>query len=643
MSVPSREKINSRYFMGQSSHPNDLYRYFSKILKPMVASENPGPTSPNPDDWYVPNLELQEKVEVAVQTPLNERIMLVGHTGIGKSAFIRHFFSASANPRIEDQILYLPYYFDPVSVDNQTNGIDLIQPKVQAACKKLQLHNNINFNHDLFFNFINGHRSDILYPNDLPFDATEAERINSLQQNRPYQYYAELLKFFVVNSPIKKIVIIIDDIDTVEPVDLQARIIASAARFTYCLHNIYHEDEGHPSINPDSGFQTLLLISCRPNTRSNLSRSEVLKGMPFERSIELDAPVSLEDLFEARFNATLANPNLSEQLANRAQFTEYKNILNDVLASISEINQRFFLGINNFDVRNSLEVMQKVLSNRRYVQQSRPVQQHFILNRNDFRINTANVVRAIALGESRVYNPKNSPIKNILVNSRFADSDLIGIYLINILTRGSKIHDFSLDGVHFKEDDLIASLERLFDSTDQAPVIMKRLQEFKDWEILSTEQFQSKGGSENLIHLTPRGAVLWNELRERSFLLEFFRDDVYLPISSDDDNVWPLLFEPVEELEQVDRIGSALRLIDSYSKKELRLFSRKAEQSELGWLREIVDGNSISKMMFSGVDSSIRRIYVSRNQEMPHVIREARRKVSEKVDKAQSVLMEENN
>ncbi len=142
---------------------------------------------------------------------------------------------------------------------------------------------------------------------------------------------------------------------------------------------------------------------------------------------------------------------------------------------------------------------------------------------------------------------------------------------------------------------------RLFNLEGQIDTITRRIKEYEQWELIKVEKVGSESHENEVVHLTPRGAVLWNEIRERSFLIEFFRDDMYLPIDSSDERVWRLLFKPGEELEPEDRFGSVLRLIDSYASKERRLFIRKKGEEELGWVREVVDGNCVSWMMLSGV------------------------------------------
>lgn len=241
----------------------------------------------------------------------------------------------------------------------------------------------------------------------------------------------------------------------------------------------------------------------------------------------------------------------------------------------------------------------------------------------------------MALGEGDVYSQENSLIKNIFSNNSRIESDLVGIYVFQVLTKGN---DVLIDETHINKIGLgylQSALSRIFDIDEQQAIIGKKIEEFcsDKWEICEIQRETNDMTSEPAFMMLPRGAVLWNDLRRRSFLVEFFRDDTYIPISSQDDKVWPLIFKPAEGMDIVDRVGSILRFVDSYASKELSLFARKQSQGELGWLRENIGTSPVCARMEEGVSKSLRRIFPANISGTPKEIRQAHDLVKLKVAK----------
>ncbi len=318
----------------------------------MLSAENPASSAIYAEDWYIENQKLHKDMDAIIETRLNHRVMIVGHTGIGKSSFIRNYFGHTSNPHVQNDILFIPFYFDPISLNGSSPSFSLIQPKIEAACRLVMNKYVVDYNDELLHNFINGHRADLLHPSGLRFDATIEEKITYLRMNSPFEYASELLKYFCASSPVKKIVLIIDDIDTVEPLYAQGTITADAARFTYRLQEIYQDKESNFQLDSEKSFQTVLVVSCRPNTYSSFSRSEVLRGMPFEKPIVIDEPVELPELFKRRFEAALRDPQISKQIHERETFEECRDILLDTVTAIAEIGNTFsketYLSLNLF-------------------------------------------------------------------------------------------------------------------------------------------------------------------------------------------------------------------------------------------------------------------------------------------------------
>lgn len=372
-----RDKVNRKSHPKPQGIANDIYRYFGTLFRPMITTENPSTISQIPEQWYVKNEDVHQALDQCITGNLNQRILLVGHTGIGKSSIVRNYFSNSMNPTIVDNYLILPFYFD----SQNTRGaleFDLLKPKIFAACEMIKDKYKIRYNKTSLASFIKSHRYDLLFRGSVGFDTPLIKRLDALERENPYAYTAELLKYFIIKSELSGVKIVIDDIDTVQPEKLQIEFALSACKFTYCLQNHHNPQKQY--------FSTLLLISCRPHTEASLKADRVFRGMAFEQAVYIKRPVKLRALFERRFQAALSDPSITSGIEKRDSFGAAREILFRIVDALSEIDPDFLLGINNFSVRNALKTLQEILSNRRYIQKNKTVSPHFKLNISDFNI-----------------------------------------------------------------------------------------------------------------------------------------------------------------------------------------------------------------------------------------------------------------
>ena len=320
----------------------------------------------------------------------------------------------------------------------------------------------------------------------------------------------------------------------------------------------------------------------------------------------------IADIFKRRFNAALKLPHVSSSIQEREKFDISKKVLFQVVKRASEVDPDFLLGINNFDVRNTFNLLKPVLQNGTYLQKNSGMHSHFQIDSiSDFIISEASVIKAITLGEGRVYYPGRSAIKNILANSRKEHSDLIGPYIFHLLFQGSDVEIESLAEDSYNGDDFIKSILRLFDQDEdyQKDVIATRFKEYADAKLMEVDYDHSLTEQPvRQIRILPRGAVIWNDLRKRSFLLELFRDDIYLPTSSEDKAVWELIFKSSAQMSATDRLGCALRMIHSYIGKEGSLIDRQIAAGGLAFYVDKVGGKLFSSRLENGFAESVVRM-----------------------------------
>lgn len=635
--MDNRIKINAKFGTSSLQNQGNLGKYFRRILSPMLSSEDPATSSDIPSNWYVKNETLHDDMDKLLSLRQNQRVLIVGHTGIGKTTFLRNYFGRSPNPSIISNRLIIPYYFDGMDIREDEDPKDKLRAKIMAACELIENQYNLKFEKPEFIEFIKNNRPDLLYTDQLEYGISITDRYNNFAQNYPYAYCAELIKYFMLKSPIINVTVVVDDIDTIRFQEHILAFAASASRFTYCLQN----NDGDLK-SKKSSYTTNLIFSCRPETEQLINKERnsgraVLKGFPFEKNFEISKPVSLSKLFQTRFDAAMSDGKIVKSIQNIEKFNEYKEILDEIVLSVSDIDPDFLVGINNYNVRESLSMMQSVISNGRYIQPKGEVTSHFNINIDDFKITNASVIRAIGLKENKIYNSSYSPIKNILVNNRSVSSDLVGIYMIHLLCAGKECAPENAHEVNVDKSLFWSDMRRLFDQEELEKIIAQRLNEFLNWGILGIEKEDNFEETTEVIYLRPRGAVLWNDLSKRSLIFEFFRDDIYLPKDSADNDVWPLIIEPLEQLNSEDRMGSMLRLCDSYISKEYELLKRKENQGDLNWLREKVSEVSVNERLFDGVSNSIDRLFAGAYN-VPVAVKSARTLVKTRLENLKKML-----
>ena len=248
--MPHRQKINKiddRSSGFEQKSKGDLYKFFNIILNWVLASENPGIYSKNERDWYVNNESIEKEFSDTIEPSLHQRILLVGHTGIGKSSFIRNNIVTGMNPVIDDETLYIPLFYDSRNIAaNNLEGT--LQAQITSACVLLRDSGGFKYIKNEHLKYIKSHRADLLYDGAKTLELSDKALMKRFRKKNSYAYYAELLKYFAKKSNIKRILIVVDDIDTVDELDTRTRIIHSICRLTYCLQNNRVGDEAESGV-----------------------------------------------------------------------------------------------------------------------------------------------------------------------------------------------------------------------------------------------------------------------------------------------------------------------------------------------------------------------------------------------------------
>lgn len=489
-----------------SNKPSDLYRRFRKAFDALVAVENPGIARHEFGEWFVRVPALEEDLRESCMGEQDSIRFLLGSTGIGKSTLLRYTFRTDNVPRIDADSLVIPFCFNSHLGEN-----DFLNPLAAAASRLLMERFSLLFRSEEFYQFVNAQRPDLLELDaELHETATWEERLMGLKRSSRLSYELEKLKFLVPKTPLVRVVLIVDDVETLL-FDTQEFVIGNVCKAYSFLQ-----------AQPERKFGVKCIISCRPNTHSLLRKVAWYPAYPFAKSIYISASVELEKLFQARFESAIKKTSAGKDPANRPEWDRAYEI---VLRLVEQLSSRYELDLTtlcNHNVRRALYELEQILANRKWFQKDHVASPSFVIKESDYAVNEVAVYRALALRNGEVYPARDSVIANLLYNTPDEGSDLLVTYIIRyLLNQKSAGEEGGRSQIHTSR--LIDDFTLLFQGLTDVEEIQACRGYMIDSKLLDVESVRGK----DVISLTPKAETLWKMLQSNSICLEFFRDDTY--------------------------------------------------------------------------------------------------------------------
>lgn len=601
-----RDKINKLHKpRPDGSFGNDLYRKFKKAFDLLLAADSPAISRQEYRDWHVSTPELEEELRSASENLRDTFRFILGPTGIGKSTLIRYVFALDQAPVIKDRTLYIPIF-----LNNRRPHHELFDAVIRVCCRRL---GKSEINVEALYDFIDQNRPDLLDLDPSSSGRSKEGSLGALREKSPFAYEMERLKFLLKGSTVERVIMIVDDIESLT-YDDQDRLIHNVCRSFACLQN-----------EKERSYTLSYIVSCRPSTHAHLRSRDWYSVYSFADPISINRPLDLISIFRARFDSAVDTLGLAHDAKNKETWSRAYEILMRLAELISDRYHVSITGLCNWNLRQSLLEFQRVLTNRTWFQRNRGFSPSFTIEDTGFSVTEASIYRALAIRNGHIYPGYETPIANLLWNTEDDTSDLLITYVIRYLMVDAQAvqEDKGVNGL-IMGTDFLAIFPKLKHDTSSFEKVLDYMHRTR---LIEKEDVQ---GTE-FLSLTPRSTTLWRMLQSNSICLEFFRDDTYLELSSfssqptqdlSSEQLFLAIIEVVMRLITVER----RHLNDCRSNRTLYLFSRRFGKKLVG------------RYLIGGVSASANSYF---NRDVPETVHEGLRKCSMEASTNDQLLADE--
>ncbi len=479
-----------------------------------------------------------EKTEKALKELFYENMdsitVLIGYQGIGKSTDIRHSYQIM-NDAIkldkEHNTVIFPSFFRGV-----VSGINIkddsavfsdirndLAKKICAVCEALEdeipaLVSDFASaaGKEKFFElFKQTNPKALANINSLEKENNEQKVVNAYK-NDYFIYIATKLKYYL-SCPLcnyHKILIILDDIESLPDIGYQEQMVSQYMRLYSCLRNL-------PAMDRSDKVYIKMLLSVRPLTYRLLKKG---KTQINARNIYKLESVNLKRYFEKKY--TLLPPNTREK-------EEWKNAY-DILVHLSEKFEGKYANMIKrlvyMNIRETFKVYYDILGNFTWTARESLVHEGKI----EYIINNITVIRALACNGGKVYyNDIGSLIPNIFYDTTDKENLLLGLYIISYFVQKQHgIWEYGENAVSVQQ--ICVDFQDIFGKENiKKEKIMEHINYLYETGILNVSIMdQSEHGEDkllesNLIHLSSKGCEIWSMLSADSVSMEMYREDFY--------------------------------------------------------------------------------------------------------------------
>ena len=536
-------------------------------------------------------------------------LRLVGLTGVGKTTLLKNvfkietrnpfltsskFFDAESDMRnkvefpFDTLILYHSFFGDgALSDDNidqniasKINGAVVLLEQNYFKRNRAYIQSGEKFYDNLYL-YINENKAEFfanhLVDNIQASNDSEKRKqlLSKIENENTLEFALFRLKFYLAEYflEIRYVLIILDDIEAAQ-IQMQDHLIQKYVHIRGCLQ--YSQ----------ARCFTKLIISCRNYTQRMFGSrymeayepSDVFAGYGKGDLgvVEKNEFPTLSAVIYKRFryidellrkypkDGTRSNEDWSEEdeadfeiakelqeIGSSSTWKRAYEVLQLVCQRLDWAGGNLILHLGFFDLRKSLAIFLRVLSNKKYfsIEAPAPAKGGAVkIQESDYVPKPDAIFRAFSYGEGSVYRPESNEMPNILYNDNELDliCPLIIIYYLSTNSMNDPRIVYGKEKIQGKV--FLDHMKTIFPSN---PTIVARfekgmkylfgkrilLQSIYDSEPTPQEVLQNTAEAERnwkpemYLYLSSRGLRLWQFLAESSLLLELYRDDLYIRTS----------------------------------------------------------------------------------------------------------------
>lgn len=572
-------------------------RYLEQLLVPRFRT-----TGFPPGAAYIDRPDERQKLEESLSSDQSFLRFILGPTGIGKSTLIGAVLPKHNQVHVDADKgeIFIPIYCSGRSIID-----DLFTMSLRAVAEEIDRAFKLTFSDERYEEFLREHRRELLHAELLPDDAAAELSVEALKRTHPYADAVARLKARLHTTAITHVVIVCDDIEALE-LGTQANVLQQLGR----LHAFLCDEK-------PLGLRVHAFFACRPTSFLELKGQTEPKLSPFMGEtlmIEIAEAVPVGQVIEQRF-ALLTNHGQPDGVKNLAEWQAAYESLMRLSARLRGADEQsnpntqwlenLIVSLCNYDMAAAFGEYLMLLTNSRYLEREhlRRSTGPFHLDTADYDLSDTAIYRALAMRDRSVYPGWETKISNIFENWPAPESDLIVAYVLRYIERS--------EGKLRSEDFLLEVLFALH------PFLQRRA----DWVKLAVEKLCSEGALlwENsrgrLLYLSPRAKTIMRTMQETSVLLDFARDDTWLPRSA------TLGSQPTQQLKEDEKILARIEFVKHVTAVEHQhLLEVQQDGATALSTYTACFAPLLSKLCLSGLRSTLHQHYERRNLSVPSAI-----------------------
>ena len=602
-----RSKINIRKLQNYMSGAclNDIYRKFGKQFSALLHPDHYYNTPEYIKRTYIQKEAEEKKLNEIVGSQNDSFTYVLGFTGSGKTTFIKNTFGCfNNNPFIANRQVYFPIFCDSTDI-TEKNFESVITSKITSVRKCIESEYGFRLimegheaNYMLFHEFVKNNKPELLSLDmSNPFQ-TEKEELMSLIGLNRFAYEMELVKFYCNENKIKKLIFILDDIESLE-FAVEKRIIRKFLRMYECLRN-----------NDNRTYNIKCIIAGRQITHRMLLEESWFDAYRHEKYlIPLTGMENLSNIFKVRFDALTDKIFENSKPGNIETWKEAYNILCRLADNLFIKFGSTILKLNNYNISESMLSFQNIISNRCWIQNSEPYKDSFSVKEENFLITNEKVLKALGCGEGRIYFDNNdTPIKNILFNEKVEGYELIPIYVIKYLLANCEEcmdENYSIVDLSW----LFESVNGLFpfgeNCRERFDKVVARL--FEKKVIFKNPNEDEKNMDK--VYLSPRGEELWRIMCQNSILLELYREDIWKENDSE------YSFEESENLAKIELFLDNVKYLRELFEVEKNIIMWVKEKGNVTKFQNLFGSELIAQTLLKSIKNSAKNYFTNENDD----------------------------
>jgi hypothetical protein len=610
------KKINDGIERNRSLGESDIYRKFSEQFDKLFDAGEIAKDDIEFEKLYIHDNDFEEQINRFKASESDVVKFCVGYTGIGKTTGIRHCFGLGiSNQACFDTVnktIVFPTFLDGYQVKDMQK-FDL-PARIAAVCTGLknkhpelgQLLKTYEGKKE-FYEFVLKHTSFALENID-PIDSIDMEenelikeKLKGAYNNKPFEYQANLLKFYIMKKYdcYNQLIIVLDDIESL-PENDQKDTIAMYLKLHSCLRNTEYPF--------NSKYNIKMLISVRPHTHRIVHKSRQVETFFIsEPEILKKRAVDLDSLFQNRFD--YYTKQSGSVIGNIDTWKKCYEAVQSMNGSFEGKYKDMISNLCFMNIRVALASYSRIFANRFWIQKNKNKEDRFSINIPDYTFKNTNVIRALACNEEAMYwGDINCIMPNIFYTTQEDDLSVHSILLMRYFEikrnneeyglNAETIDNIKMEWKNIFGEELYEKFLTVLEFLFERKILRKSIKDKDDEKSLEVITNGSR------LYISPRGKEMYEMLSRDSVLLEMIRENAWRDYDGwnySDKGSSDLMREGKQKTIFID----LLEYIDFLSEQESEILSEVSLRYKKNEYKNLFGRTPVVKRLLCGVENSL--------------------------------------